>query len=380
MLHSIQKIRLVFWQVAWYTLIKYFRKAGVEMTQTVQERIFQLMRRGQMMTRQDIAEKLSLSMPTVLQHVTQLIETGILEERGTAQSNGGRKAKMLRLRPEAGYALGINIGIRLIEFVTADLLGNLRQSGSISLPFRDEPGWYVQLQGALSDFFSQYQVDPGQILGAGVSFPGIIDSRRNQVVRSHILGVEHMGLERFEKALPCPAVFENDANCACFAERGAGRKNYVYLSLNESVGGAVMLNGRLWTGDTFQAGELGHMILIPGGRRCYCGKQGCADAYLSPQALEQDGWETYLDHLAVFITNLRMLLNMDLVIGGQAGIKIRPRLDALALKAARYDQFARDINYIFPCVRQEYICALGAAEFGLEQFGDKLLHRAETTL
>lgn len=41
------------------------------------------------MTRQDIAEKLSLSMPTVLQHVTQLIETGILEEWGTAQSNGG---------------------------------------------------------------------------------------------------------------------------------------------------------------------------------------------------------------------------------------------------------------------------------------------------
>lgn len=54
-----------------------------------------------------------------------------------------------------------------------------------------------------------------------------------------------------------------------------------------------MLNGRLWTGDTFQAGELGHMILIPGGRRCYCGKQGCADAYLSPRALKRDGWETY---------------------------------------------------------------------------------------
>ena len=106
-----------------------------------------------------------------------------------------------------------------------------------SAPFRDEPGWYSRFQGALLDFFIQYHVDPSQILGAGVSFPGIIDSRRNQVARSHILGVEHMGLERFEKALPCPAVFENDANCACFAERSAGRKNYVYLSLNESVGG-----------------------------------------------------------------------------------------------------------------------------------------------
>lgn len=347
------------------------------MTQTVQERIFQLMRRGQTMTRQDIAEKLSLSMPTVLQHVTQLIEAGILEEWGTAQSNGGRKAKMLRLRPEAGYALGINIGIRLIEFVTTDLMGNLLQSVSISLPFRDEPDWYTQFQKALQDFFGQYQIDPSQIMGAGVSFPGIIDSQRNQVVRSHILGVAHMGLERFEKALPCPAVFENDANCACFAERGAGRKSYVYFSLNESVGGAVMLHGSLWMGETFQAGELGHMILIPGGRRCYCGKQGCADAYLSPQALEHDGWELYLDHLALFASNLRMLLNIDLVIGGQVGSIIRPQLDALLVKAAQYDRFARDINYIFPCRQQEYACALGAARFGLEAFGSQLLRKAE---
>lgn len=377
-IYSIQKSKIDFCEIAWYTLIKHFREAGVNMAQTVQERIFQLMRGGQGITRQDIAEKLSLSMPTVLQHVTQLIEAGILEEWGTAQSNGGRKAKILRLRPEAGYALGINIGIRLVEFVTTDLLGNLCQSGSVALPFRDELDWYSQFQRALLDFFGQYQIDPSQIMGAGVSFPGIIDSQKNQIVRSHIFGVEHMGLERFQKVLPCPAVFGNDANCACFTERDARRNSYVYLSLNESVGGAMMLNGILWMGDTFQAGELGHMILVPGGRRCYCGKQGCADAYLSPQALERDGWEIYLDHLAVFITNLRMLLNLDLVIGGQVGITIRPQMEALAAKAAQYDQFARDINYIFPCIQQNYACALGAAGLAMEQFGANLLHRAET--
>ena len=345
------------------------------MTQTVQERIFQLMRRGQTMTRQDIAETLSLSMPTILQQVTRFIEAGILEECGAAQSSGGRKAKMLRLRPEAGQVLGVNIGIHQVEFVTADLLGGLRHSGAVPLPFRDEPDWYTQVQGALLDFLGQYQSDFSQILGAGVSFPGIVDRQKNQVARSHILGVEHMGLERLEKALLCPAVFENDANCACFAERDAARKNYVYLSLNESVGGAVMLNDRLWMGETFQAGELGHMVLIPGGRRCYCGKQGCADAYLSPQALERDGWEVYLDHLAIFATNLRMLLNMDLVIGGQIGARIKPQLDALLAKAAHYDRFARDINYMFPCVQQEYACSLGAAKLALDKFGNRVLRK-----
>lgn len=165
------------------------------------------MRGGQTMTRQDIAEELSLSMPTVLQHVTQLIEAGILEEWGTAQSNGGRKAKTLRLRPETSYVLGINIGIRLIEFVTTDLLGNLLQSSSISLPFRDEPDWYTQFQCALLDFFEQYRVDSSQILGAGISFPVLLTARG---IRSSALIFSEWstwGWNAFKRPSPVPPFF-----------------------------------------------------------------------------------------------------------------------------------------------------------------------------
>lgn len=343
----------------------------------VQRRIVQLLRDGQIITRQEIGAKLSLSMPTVLQNVTQLMENGILEERGTARSNGGRKAKMLRLRPEAGLVTGINIGVHQIEFVTADLLGNLRQAGSADLVFRDEPDWYVRFQGALLEFLERCHTAPGQILGAGISFPGIIDRQGEQVVRSHILGLSHLGLDRFRKAFSIPAIFANDANCACFAERRSGRQSYVYLSLNESVGGAIMTDGQIWNGDSIQAGEVGHMILVPGGRPCYCGKQGCADAYLSPQALERDGWEAYLDHLAILVTNLRMLLDVNLVIGGQVGTQIGPYMEKLQTRAARYDLFARDVDYVFPCVQREHACALGAAGFALEAFGARVLQESE---
>ena len=325
------------------------------------------------MTRQEIAEALSLSMPTTLQNVTELLEQGILEECGAACSSGGRKAKMLRLRREAGLAVGVHIGVRHVELVVTDLMGKLRQAGAFPLAFQDDPAWYAQFQRTLLDFLTERQLEPSQILGAGVSFPGIIDGQGVQVIRSHILGLSHMGLERFRKVLPFPAVFANDANCACFAERGAGRESYVYLSLNESVGGALMLKGQLWTGNTFQAGEIGHMLLLPGGRMCYCGKRGCADAYLSPQALERDGWDVYLDHLAILSTNLQMLLNMDLVVGGQTGAQISPHMEALRDKAAQYDRFARDVDYIFPCIQREYACALGAASFSLEMFGTRVL-------
>ena len=75
-----------------------------------------------------------------------------------------------------------------------------------------------------------------------------------------------------------------------------------------------------------------------------------------------------------------MILNMDLVIGGQVGIRIGPQMEALVSKAAQLDQFARDINYIFPCIQQNHACTLGAAGFAMEQFGDKLLHRVGTML
>lgn len=336
---------------------------------TVKERIFRLLLAKRELTRQEIAASLSLSMPTTLQNVTELTEGSILEECGAVGAASGRKAKKLRLRPLAGCTVGVNIALHRVEFVLADLLGQVRHSESVPLRFCDELDWYWRLQNALTDFLQGTE----NILGAGLSFPGIINTQANQIVRSHIFGLSHVGLERFQKSIPFPLTAANDANCACFAERGAGRDSFVYLSLNESVGGAVMMNGRLLLGDTFQAGEVGHMLLIPNGRPCYCGKAGCADAYLSPQALKQDGWDVYLDHLAVLLTNLRMALNMDLVVGGKIGSQIDPYWDALCVRMAAYDRFARDIDYIYPCMQREDACAIGAAALALEAFGSRIL-------
>lgn len=341
--------------------------------QTVRTQIFQLMRGRQTMTRQEIARALSLSMPTTLQNVTELLEAGVLEECGTIQSNGGRKAKKLRLCRDTGYAAGIHVGIHHVEIVVTDLLGTLRQTVTIPLTFQDKPDWYARFREVLLTFLRERQIDPGQILGVGVSFPGIINAQGTQVIRSHIMGLTRMELDRFRKTLPFPSTFANDANCACFAERKSSRDSYVYVSLDESVGGAVMLHGHLWLGDTFQAGEIGHMLLYPGGRSCYCGKQGCADAYLSPQALAQDGWDSYLEHLAILLTNLRMFLNLEIVVGGQVGAQIGPHMEQLCAIAAQYDHFARDVDYIIPCTQMEYACAIGAASFALEEFSDRWL-------
>ncbi len=358
-----------------------------------QERIIALLQKRPILTKQEIAQALALSMPTALQNVNELLECGILEECGSSESTGGRKAKQLCLRKTAGYAIGIDVTLHHVELVLTNLLGEIVARSVLQPLFRDEPAWYQTLSDGIQEFLQKEGIRTDVVLGAGISFPGIIDSEAGEIVQSHIFGIQHIPLDRFQRAVPFPLVAANDANCACVAELGPDRTTYCYVSLNESVGGALMLDGRLHLGDTWQAGEVGHMLLIPGGTRCYCGKLGCVDGYLSPtvlteqkQSLEvffrdvqlkQKGacqkWEQYLEHLAIFLTNLRMMLNVDLIVGGEVGAYIAPYLTQLQARAADYDRFARDVDYIHPCRRTKSAFAVGAAMLALEQYSGRLL-------
>ena len=93
-----------------------------------------------------------------------------------------------------------------------------------------------------------------------------------------------------EKALGRPVLVENDANCFALAEAvlgaGRGRRTVFGAILGTGVGGGLVIDGRIHGGRAGMAGEWGHIALHPGGRPCYCGRRGCAEAYLSGPALE----------------------------------------------------------------------------------------------
>ena len=79
------------------------------------------------------------------------------------------------------------------------------------------------------------------------------------------------------------AFFLNDANAGAYAEGiySEEKKRFFYLSLSNTVGGAVFDSDRLVQGDHFRTGEVGHMTVVLDGKKCYCGKRGCLDAYCS---------------------------------------------------------------------------------------------------
>lgn len=358
-----------------------------------QERIFHLLRRQGGLTKQEIGTSLGLSMPTTLANVNELMEQGILEEGGATESTGGRRARRIQVNGKAGFCAGIDITTSQAGFAVTNLMGEVVAKKSVPIKFQDEPKVYEQIGSELEQMLKKGRFI-SRTLGVGISFPGIIDMEAERIVQSHIFGLEYVSLDRFHRTIPYPIIVENDANCLSFVELSAECPDYVYISLNRTVGGAIVQKGQLMKGDGFRTGEIGHMVLVPGGRTCYCGKKGCADAYLSPNVLSKDAslndffarlqegeketvqvWDRYLEYLSILVTNLRMALDMEIVIGGEVGTYLEPYMDVLGKKASEYDKFARDIDYLHSVSadRREHAGAVGAAFLALEAFGSSVI-------
>jgi len=130
-----------------------------------------------------------------------------------------------------------------------------------------------------------------QVVGVGA--PGVIQMNTGVVVKSpNFPDWNNLPLrEKLESRLHLPVFIENDANAAALGEqwRGAakGIDSMILLTLGTGVGGGIVLNKKIWHGADGMAGEIGHLTLIPDGRRCSCGNNGCLEMYASARGIVQ---------------------------------------------------------------------------------------------
>ena len=126
--------------------------------------------------------------------------------------------------------------------------------------------------------------NPGKLAAIGVSFGGPVDASRGLVRLSHhVPGWEDVPLrDRLQAELGAPVAVDNDANVASLGEwrfgAGQGCDSLFYVTVSTGIGGGWVLGGRIWSGADGMAGEIGHMVVRPGGVPCVCGKRGCLEA------------------------------------------------------------------------------------------------------
>src|SRR5690606_16367473 len=133
-------------------------------------------------------------------------------------------------------------------------------------------------------------IDRDKLMGIGVTMCGLVDSneRRNHtyfITRAGSPSLREILSETFSKYVH----IQNDVKGSALAEYrfglGQGKKNVLVISLDWGVGLGILINGKLLTGTTGFAGEIGHIPLVNDGTLCYCGKQGCLETVGSGIAL-----------------------------------------------------------------------------------------------
>lgn len=357
-------------------------KKNIEKKKVTKSKIIEYIMNNRSTSKVELSKQLNISMPTVLTNVNELIEKGIVKEIGEYESTGGRKAKSIGINKSYCYAMGIDITANHLGMVLVNLGGEIEKMERIRLKFSEEMSYCVQLS-KLVDRFLEDMEDTEKLLGVGVSIPGIIYPKENMITKSHALQIENYSLSFLEQSLSYPVYFENDANAAMLAEEPQKYKNAIYLSLSSTLGGAFCIDGKLYLGENQKAGEFGHIILVPGGRKCYCGKNGCADAYCAASVLTKDTeesleifmerlskketgaeqrWEEYLDYLAILISNLRMAYDMDIILGGDVGAYLPDYMISLGEKVLEYNGFDRDLTYLKNCNYKREASAVGVAK------------------
>jgi len=367
------------------------RTSNIEVKKNNRNQIFRYINNNECVSKHDIADVLGMSMPTVLQNTNELIERELIHEVGKFDSTGGRKAKMIAPISNARFAVGLDITKNHISLVITNLSGSVLKHLRIHKSFLCTEEYFKELGGQVVKFIEEADVSTKKILGIGISIPGIIDPVNKIITFAHALGISNVPCNKFIQFIPYPCIFINDANAAGTAElrNRVDENNVVYLSLSNSVGGAILLDHKIYLGENWRSGEFGHMSLVPNGERCYCGKLGCVDVYCSAKSLArytneslkqffdqlaagdkklQTIWEEYLSYLAIVVNNLCMAFDCHVIIGGYVGSYIEPYLQQLQEKGAYLNTFGSSALYIKSCRYRLEASALGAALQYIENF------------
>ncbi|ALE73940.1 Xylose-responsive transcription regulator, ROK family [Pseudonocardia sp. Ae168_Ps1] len=241
-------------------------------------------------TRATLAGELGLNRSTIKSVVDGLAGAGVVSEAVPARRSGaGRPSLLVLPDPQAAVVLAVDVRVDQVALAMVGIGGQILGRHS----------WNLHRTTRLPGEVITHLAESAELLrdelgvrerGAGVSVPGVVRRADGFVHEAPNLGWRDVGLgSRLSSVLGTPVQVANDAELGALAEhvRGVGRDvaDMVYLSADVGVGGGVVSGGRPLRGTGGYVGELGHLLVRPDGRECFCGSRGCWETEVGEPAL-----------------------------------------------------------------------------------------------
>ena len=190
-------------------------------------------------SKQVLAGSCGVSMPTLYQNLSDLMEDGLVRYTGEDKFTGGRRAQGLDIVPDARVSIGVSVTEHNLRIVAADLRLHELAYRSLPVELLSRAPDAAAFARVIEDFVDEFSLERRKLLGVGVAIPGLLTADHTRLLIAPTLNQRDIPLGDLIRSLPYPVRFENDGSASGHAEcfvRG-GRGNLAYLSLENGVGG-----------------------------------------------------------------------------------------------------------------------------------------------
>ncbi len=261
--------------------------------------LLNLIRVHGLISRPQLAALSGLSQVTVIKITSNLLDRHLIQEKEYAESTGGRRAGLLEINPEGGFAVGLIPHRDSLTAVILNLNSDLVYSLKWNIMLRDNyPQAHDLIAQCVEELICKSGISREKIIGVGVGMGGLIDAERGYCIDSRIMNWQNVEISRpLEDHLRISVFLDNDVNCLAAYEKlfgqGQSYQHFLVVAIGHNVGLGIVINGEPYRGAFGGAGEFGHTAVTTEGRLCECGNHGCLEAYISDDGIVKN----YLEYM-----------------------------------------------------------------------------------
>ncbi len=254
-------------------------------------RILECIYRNAPIARTEIAEITGITPATVTNTAAQLIADGIITEVGEAapeESSSGRKRILVDIVPQCAYSIGVEFSEKALTACICDMKGAICFHKIV--PFTDDLPVNItqQIIDIIRRLVEASALDWKQFTGIGIALPGHISVDETTLITNRRIWDQFSPVQ-IRQSFPVPVAMENNARCMALSaylfQPDVIPDNFALFHVGRGMFCATMVDGELFLGHHYIAGEIGHTIVNDSGPLCECGKRGCLQVYASETRL-----------------------------------------------------------------------------------------------
>lgn len=238
--------------------------------------------RDKKITRKDLAEIVNLTPASITKIINNLIEKKVIIETGeqVPTRKAGRRKHLIRINKEFGFLFGIAIETNCITITLANLYKETIASVSKTIYKLTVIELINYLTKAIEQLIIENSITKDKVLGVGVAIVGIVDS--NTGFSIHAFGIWNHQVaitDLLEDRLGLPVVLDNNVRALALAELEAQdySKDLLFIKYGPRIGSSLIIENEIYSGNSSQALEFGHIIVEKNGLQCSCGQKGCLE-------------------------------------------------------------------------------------------------------